>query len=389
MHERILPRICTCVSLALALPACLDRNGGNIDTTIVDLTTGGSGTTGQSDTSTTFPEVMTTTMEPVDTDTSTGSSTGSSTTETVPPMCGDGNVDPDEECDHGAANADDAACTAACKWATCGDGHVHKDMEACDDGSANGDYGKCAADCSGAGPRCGDSVVQMEAGEYCDDTDPKWGCLKDCKPATSCLEIKQSWGAEATDGPYKIRRMSQDLTVWCDMDADGGGYTFLKHAATVPNVYYSAKDAEQVCSSQYGMRLMVPRSPAHLTALADIAASPVLASANDPEDKMPGDLQAYLGILGVYPVTPGVTCLNKPLNSTDCPEWAATQGPFWLTDTALDPTQPSASNCAGCSMSYTWTVDDMSLVGYEAFKANGIGATSTHFMCDIGDKLPM
>lgn len=386
MHERT--RICTCVSLALTLSACLDRNGGMIDTTIIDLTTSDVSTTGPGDTSTTFPEIMTTTVDPASSSSGESTDTGvdTSTSEPIPPSCGDGVLDDDEECDHGPNNADDAACTMACNHATCGDGHVLKDMEACDDGGANGDYGKCAADCGGPGPRCGDGVTQMDEGELCDALQPDSGCLKECTFATSCFQLKESWANEVTDGLYVVHRMSQFLTVWCDMDADGGGYTFLKYAAPEANMYFSAKDAEQICSSQYGMNLLVPRSDAHLTAAAAIAASEVLAPANASD--ILGDAQAYLGILGIYPVTPGESCLNQPLNSAACPQWTANAGLYWVSDTALDPIQPSTSNCAGCSMAYTWEMaNPPTLTSYEAYKANGIGATSTHFMCDVGDKL--
>lgn len=50
-------------------------------------------------------------------------------------MCGNGIVEGEEECDLGAANADDAACTAGCELAACGDGLVRDDVEQCDDGN--------------------------------------------------------------------------------------------------------------------------------------------------------------------------------------------------------------------------------------------------------------
>ena len=46
-------------------------------------------------------------------------------------------------------------------------------------------------------------------------------------------------------------------------------------------------------------------------------------------------------------------------------------------------------NCAECSMEYYWDVNDPpDVVGYQAFPNGGVGAFSTHFLCDIGDKLP-
>lgn len=49
-------------------------------------------------------------------------------------QCGDGNKGPGEECDDG--NADDSDdCVSTCKFAKCGDGFIHEDVEACDDGN--------------------------------------------------------------------------------------------------------------------------------------------------------------------------------------------------------------------------------------------------------------
>lgn len=61
--------------------------------------------------------------------------------------CGNGVVEAGEACDDGAANADDAACTALCAVATCGDGLVHAGVEECDDGGSPRHDG-CADDCT-------------------------------------------------------------------------------------------------------------------------------------------------------------------------------------------------------------------------------------------------
>ncbi|MBA3546870.1 MAG: hypothetical protein H0T76_10335 [Nannocystis sp.] len=63
-------------------------------------------------------------------------STGMSTSMDAP-ECGDGQLDPGEECDEGFAyNAEEGACLANCVLATCGDGLVHAGFEECDDANA-------------------------------------------------------------------------------------------------------------------------------------------------------------------------------------------------------------------------------------------------------------
>lgn len=108
------------------------------------------------------------------------------------PHCGDGDVDPLEECDVGAANGATAACHDDCHWAACGDGDVFAgpvpggapvQIEQCDDGSANGDTpnAPCRADCT---PRaCGDGIVDDGYGERCDDDNTLSGdgCDATCK----------------------------------------------------------------------------------------------------------------------------------------------------------------------------------------------------------------
>jgi len=65
--------------------------------------------------------------------------------------------------------------------ATCGNGRVDPG-EVCDDGVNDGAYGQCARGCV-LGPRCGDSIVQTQYGEQCDDgnTRNNDGCSALCK----------------------------------------------------------------------------------------------------------------------------------------------------------------------------------------------------------------
>ena len=82
--------------------------------------------------------------------------------------CGNGTRDDDEECDDGNHRNGDG-CTADCELErhVCGDGVVGDD-EACDDGGDNSDTAPdhCRRNC--AEPRCGDGVVDPDAGETCE-----------------------------------------------------------------------------------------------------------------------------------------------------------------------------------------------------------------------------
>jgi cysteine-rich repeat protein len=110
------------------------------------------------------------------------------------PRCGDGILQAGEACDDG--NADDHdACTNACQRARCGDGIVRRGVEACDDGNPDDGDG-CTSACRLA--TCGDGVLQ--AGEECDDGDAnnQDGCLESCLLAR-CGDGYLRPGVEACD----------------------------------------------------------------------------------------------------------------------------------------------------------------------------------------------
>ncbi|HKQ71687.1 MAG TPA: DUF4215 domain-containing protein [Polyangiaceae bacterium] len=97
--------------------------------------------------------------------------------------CGNGVKDTGEDCDNGTNDGSYGTCTGACKLAGhCGDG-TKNGPEACDNGKAgnvalSNAYGKnvCTAVCSAA-PYCGDGRVQAQFGEQCDgDADCDGSC---------------------------------------------------------------------------------------------------------------------------------------------------------------------------------------------------------------------
>ena len=86
------------------------------------------------------------------------------------PLCGDGALDPGEECDSGSGNSDttSAACRTNCMRAHCGDFVADYPLgEQCDQGVGNSatEANRCRIDCSL--PKCGDRVIDRS--ESCDD----------------------------------------------------------------------------------------------------------------------------------------------------------------------------------------------------------------------------
>ncbi len=112
----------------------------------------------------------------------------------ITPVCGNGIVDPGEECDDGNQDNFDA-CRNDCTLPFCGDGIVDAG-EQCDDGNMDNTDG-CRNDCTV--PVCGDGIV--DPGEECDDgnlveTD---GCHSDCTVAR-CGDGYLDPGEQCDDG---------------------------------------------------------------------------------------------------------------------------------------------------------------------------------------------
>jgi hypothetical protein len=360
--------------------------------------------TTEDDPTTTVPDDTTTTTTTPD------ETTGPDPTTGPGDACGDGEMTGDEECDDGNdddtddcvacklaicgdgavqvgvetcddSNADDTDDCVACIAATCGDGHVHAGVEVCDDSVNDGSYGGCAADCAADGPHCGDGVLDVD-NEECDDPEDA-GCLISCKVARSCLLLHEADPGIPT-GMHMIYPLAPDMPieVYCDMDSDGGGYTFLKVDvdSELNDLPFPAKKAETECA-KYGMQLWIPRTLAHLMSGYAIATTQNLMPVGGGSVLNSAD---YLQILGIYPENDMDSCPGEPLTSDDCSEWVASDGEDWyVTDTSNSLVEPEPS-CTDCSMIYTWNSD----ATVKTYKTLPGGGTSHRFFCDIGDKFP-
>jgi len=127
------------------------------------------------------------------------------------PFCGDGVVQSDEACDDGDYDDNDA-CLDNCQAAKCGDGKVFLEVEGCDDGNAVDDD-ECSNACIPAS--CGDGVVQGE--EACDDgnDDNADSCLNDCIVAKCGDGVLKVDTEECDDGNADV----DDACVDCKLPA--------------------------------------------------------------------------------------------------------------------------------------------------------------------------
>jgi cysteine-rich repeat protein len=105
----------------------------------------------------------------------------------IPPNCGDGVVDADEDCD---SSGESATCDIDCSTVECGDNLPNTAAgEDCDSGAM--DSATCDADCSAVA--CGDTTLNTVAGETCDDgnTAADDGCSGSCAIEGSCASPVQ------------------------------------------------------------------------------------------------------------------------------------------------------------------------------------------------------
>ncbi len=129
-------------------------------------------------------------------------------------FCGDGVLDPGEECDDGN-DVNDDSCTNVCTLPVCGDG-ILQPGEACDDGNSVNDD-SCTNVCTL--PVCGDGILQP--GEACDDANEvdDDACTNQCTLPLCGDGILQP-GEECDDGNSVD---DDDCTSVCTLPVCGDG----------------------------------------------------------------------------------------------------------------------------------------------------------------------
>ncbi|MBK7827081.1 hypothetical protein [Nannocystis sp.] len=241
------PRLIFSLTLATLL-ACTggpiaDPSGTDATTDADTGTTSSVPTTGSMTGSTTDSTTGSMTDSPTGSTGDSASSTGDTTTGAPDPACGDDNQDPGEECDNGAGNADDQACTAGCTVNVCGDG-LQGPGEGCDDGNDLDDDG-CSSECSL--PDCGDG--RLGGGEACDDgnADNTDSCTDACTAAVCGDSFIQPANGETCDNGAQ-NADSNACTAGCALNVCGDGKLGPGEGCDDGNVL-DGDDCSSACSS--------------------------------------------------------------------------------------------------------------------------------------------
>lgn len=138
-------------------------------------------------------------------------------------VCGDGVLQPGEDCDDGSANSDvrPDACSLVCRLPTCGDGrHAPTLGEECDEGAGNSNTlpDRCRTSC--LLPYCGDGVV--DTGEACDVGSQPMSCTPTCSVA-SCGDGILDAGEACDDGANNSDAIPSRCRTTCVLPWCGDG----------------------------------------------------------------------------------------------------------------------------------------------------------------------
>jgi hypothetical protein len=176
----------------------------------------------------------------------------------------------------------------------------------------------------------------------------------------SCKDILRQQ-PNADDGEYEIDAGFGPVTVHCDMETDGGGYT----SVAVDDGLETFRSTDANSCHALGMDIVVPRTRAHWASL--------LAQYDT----------TYFSIVpGISKPAPGGNFTTIAMNSDEVPPdtWQALDGKeWWLRDTRY--TEPNGDYTANCWLSmFYWVVDDL------RFNDGSCSASATSYICSTNDK---
>ena len=154
-----------------------------------------------------------------------------------------------------------------------------------------------------------------------------WEVLKSAS-YESCNEMLSRSLSVKTSGYYVIERKGVEMTVYCDMTTDGGGYTMLK----IP-LLSTASNNQQITyrnrCAEFDMELIVPRTKEHAKSIYSVMGVP--------------------NLVGIYPDNNGAHGLDDwggRCNGLDCS--------FWISDNnnANYPggQEPNGNNQTDCGL---------------------------------------
>ena len=195
----------------------------------------------------------------------------------------------------------------------------------------------------------------------CDDSDPNatfTGTASTC-PATSCLEILNETPS-AADGNYWIDPAGSAIEVVCDMNTDGGGYTYYAVSGGLTTSTYNDNNT---CKT-LGMDIVMPRSQAHWDSMISRFSS-----------------SYFPFIPGVYKASSGGNYTGCAMNSSGCSDWRVGDGgSWWLRSSTYS--EPNGDYTAYCWLG-TRSVASSSNITYN--DGNCIYSGSS-YICSTNDK---
>ncbi|MCB9738019.1 MAG: DUF4215 domain-containing protein [Deltaproteobacteria bacterium] len=260
---------------------------------------------------------------------------------TLADTCGNGIVEPNEQCDDGN-NADGDGCSKTCQT-TCGDKLV-VGAEECDDGNQ-------------VGTDACDNSCKLTA----------YGTDK-AMPGTSCLDIFTQFkaaGVTQKDGSYWIKApKGQVIAVDCDMSSEGGGYTYF----TVASGKTTSRSTDDNTCKDYGLDIVYPRSKAQWTWM--LAKYDTSYFSTIPGVTKSGNGGSYTGCVMRDPKSYG----------SGCGDWKVPDGGrWWLRDSTY--TEPNGDYTANCWLSmYQHTPGDI------RFNDGNCSYSTSKYVCSTNDK---